>query len=181
MRRHPNAGAWQVMAAETILRPRWNRSATQSSPVLCRGTAWGCCPSPHAESGLRAGRPVCRERGAGCTVCGRPCGRVCRVLWLQRQGLCGKMERQLLLLLPWRPRDAALVLAVRRRQASATQRPLLEGLPAQRHRSASLVEEEPHPERHRSSTSRRPRRAALVATLCPYEKELQQPVAELPM
>ena len=78
-------------------------------------------------------------------------------------------------------RDAALVLAVRRRQASATQMALLlRGLPAQRHRSASLTEEEPHPERHRSSTSRRPRSAVLVATLCPYEKELQQPVESCP-
>ena len=43
--------------------------------------------------------------------------------------------------------ETALVLA-------STQRPLLEGLPAQRHRSASLAEEEPHPERHRSSAHR---------------------------
>ena len=69
--------------------------------------------------------------------------------------VCAGAEGQLLLLLPWRPRDAALVLALRRRQASATQMALLlRGLPAQRHRSASLTEEEPHPERHRSSTSR---------------------------
>ena len=69
--------------------------------------------------------------------------------------------------------ETALVLAG---DTEATAR----GLPAQRHRSASLTEEEPHPERHRSSTSRRPRRAALVATLCPYDKELQ-PGGELPM
>ena len=51
----------------TVLHPRWDLEVPiRSSPVLCRGTAWGCCPSPHGR-GLRAGRPVCQERGAGCT------------------------------------------------------------------------------------------------------------------
>ena len=48
--------------------------------------------------------------------------------------------------------ETALVLA-------STQRPLLEGLPAQRHRSASLVEEEPAsreaPQQHIAASSKR--------------------------
>ena len=153
-----------------------SRNATQSSPVLCRGTAWGCCPSPHAESGLRAGRPVCQERGAQLHVCAAGLQQTCaRFSWLRRQVCAERRKDSSCSCCRADARDAALVLAVRRRQASATQMALLlRGLPAQRHRSASLVEEEPAsreaPQQH---ISRHPRSAVLVETLCPCEEELQ--------
>ena len=107
---HRCAGVWQVTAAETVVST--GRGATQSSPVLCRGTA--------------------------CTA--------------------AVADQETARLLP------------------ATQRPLLEG---RRHRSTgqlASLRRSWRPERHRSSTSRRPRSAALVETLCPYE-ELQQPAS----
>ena len=124
----------------TVLRPRWDLEVPiRSSPVLCRGTAWGCCPSPHCR-GLCAGRPVCQERVGMTALCVRQgvqgSRQVCAERWKDSSCSCCRGDQ-----------ETALVLA-------STQRPLLEGLPAQRHRSASLVEEEPHPERHRSSTSR---------------------------
>ena len=65
--------------------------------------------------------------------------------------VCAGTEGQLLLLLPWRPRDCP--------SAARTHRPLREGLPAQRHRSASLTEEEPAsreaPQQHIAASSKR--------------------------
>ncbi|ESU41887.1 Ribose 5-phosphate isomerase [Giardia duodenalis] len=149
MRRHPSAGAWQVMAAETVIST--GRGAIQSSPVLCRGTA--CTAVPTAEGCVLAA--LCVRQAVRQSVQG------------SRQA-CAGTEGQLLFLLPW--------LTKRRpvcgQHAEATAR----GASAQRHRSASLAEEKPAsreaPQQH---TSRRHRSAALVETLCPYEKELQQP------
>ena len=160
------AGVWRVIGylLKAILRPRWDLEVPiQKQPcAVQRRDCVGLLPFS-SRRGLCAGRPVCQERGAGCTVCAAGCAGLAA-------GLCGKTEGQLLLLLPWRPRDCP--------SAASTQRPLLRGLPAQRHRSASLVEEEPHPERHRSSTSWRPRSAALVRILCPCEE--LQPVESCP-
>ena len=145
------------MAAENYLSSQMgSRSANSEQPCAVQRDCVHCCPSPHAESGLRAGRPVCQERGAGCTCVRQACSRHVQ----GSRGCGGRSVRKdgKTALAPAAvadARDAALVLAVRRRQAGATQMALLlRGLPAQRHRSASLVEEEPHPERHRSSTYR---------------------------
>ena len=156
----------------TVLRPRWDLEVPiRSSPVLCRGTAWGCCPSPHGRA-LCAGRPVYQERGAGCTVCAAEANAAeCARLAAAEAGLRGD-GGTLLLLLPWRPRDCPV--------CCRTQRPLLEG---RRHRGTgqpASLRRSRRPERHRSSTSRRPRSAALVEMLHPYEKELQQPVESCP-
>ena len=99
-----------------------------------------------------------QERVIGCTyVCGRPArGR--------RDSSCSCCRG--------RPGDCP--------SAASTQRPLLRGPSAQRHRSASLVEEKPAsreaPQQH---TSRHPRSAALARILCPYG-EPQQPVESCP-
>lgn len=138
----------------TVLRPRWDLEVPiRSSPVLCRGTAWGCCPSPHAESGLRAGRPVCQERGAQLHVCaaGRAAG--CAGL---AAGLCGKMEGQLLLLLPWLTQETPPLswLCEGGRPARHKWLYCSEGC---RHRGTgqpASLRRSRRPERHRSSTYR---------------------------
>ena len=133
----------------TIFPQMGSRSATQSGPVLCRGTAWGWCPSPHAE-GCALAALCARSGGQAARVCGRARGRVCRVLWLQRQGLCGGGGTALVL----------AAVATKRLPLSWPARhkwPLLEGLPAQRHRSAGLTEERsrrPEKRWHRSNTYR---------------------------
>ena len=70
--------AWQVMAAETVIST--GRGATQSSPVLCRGTArWPpCVPGSEWQAAL---------------MCAAECARLAA-------GLRGKTERQPLFLLP---------------------------------------------------------------------------------
>ena len=136
-----------------------------------------CCP---AAEGCVLAALCARSEGHGCAVCAAGCAAECaRFSWLQRQDRCGKTERRLLFLLPWLTQETPPLswLLAKRRQASATQMALLlRGLPAQRHRSASLVEEEPAsreaPQQH---ISRHPRSAVLVETLCPCEEELQQP------
>ena len=84
--------------------------------------------------------------------------------WLQRQGLCGDGGTAL---------GPAAGLTRRRPVCGRTQRPLLRGLPAQRHRSASLVGrsriQRGTAATHRGSSKRCPGEA-----LCPCE-ELQQP------
>ena len=124
-----------------------------------------CC-----AEGLRAGRPVCQERGAGCTVCAAEANAAgCAGL---AAGLCGDGGTAL----------APAAVATKRlpRLRPAHRWPLLEG---RRHRGTdrpASLRRSRRPERHRSSTSRRPRSAALVEMLHPYEKELQQPVESCP-
>ena len=121
-----------------------------------------CCPA--AEGCVLAA--LCARSG------GQAMQQICAGL---AAGLCGKTERQLLLLLPWRPRDAALVLASATQMATAPR--------AVQHRGTG------QPASLRRSRTQRgaaaihiavfPEDAALVATLCPYEE--LQPMAELPM
>ena len=151
----------------TVLRPRWDLEVPiRSSPVLCKeGTAWGCCPSPHAEGCVLAA--LCARSEGQAALCVRQSVQGSRQVCAGTEGRscsCCRGDQETARLRP------------------AHRLPLLRGLPAQRHRSAGLTEEEPHPERHRSSAYRAILEdAALVEMLCPYEKELQQPVAELPM
>ena len=175
------------MAAENYLSSQMgSRSAnSETALMLCAEGLRGVAALLLTQSRVCALAALCaRSEGHGCTCVRQACSRHVQ----GSRGCGGRSVRKdgKTALAPAAvadARDAALVLAVRRRQASATQMALLlRGLPAQRHRSASLVEEEPAsreaPQQH---ISRRPRSAVLVATLCPYEKELQQPVAELPM
>ena len=147
--------------------------------MLCRGAAWGCCPSPHAEGCVLAA--LCARSGGQAALCvrQRPMQQICaRLSWLQRQGRCGKTA--LILAAVADARDAALVLAVRRRQASATQ--MATALRGCRHRGTdqpASLRRSRHPERHRSRHIADPRSAALVRILCPCE-ELQQPVESCP-
>ena len=158
----------------TVLRPRWDLEVPiRSSPVLCKeGTAWSCCP--HCR-GLCAGRPVCQERVGMTALCVR---QACSRHVQGSRGCGGRSVRK-----DGKTALAPAAVATKRLPLSwpATQRPLLRGLPAQRHRSASLVEEEPAsreaPQQHIAAS----RSAALVTMLHPYDKEPQQPVAELPM
>ena len=90
----------------TVLRPRWDLEVPiRSSPVLCRGTAWGCCPA--AEGCALAA--LCAQGASwhDCTyVCGRgQCSRYVQGSRGCRGRVCAEMEGQLLFLLPWRPRD----------------------------------------------------------------------------
>ena len=124
--------SWQVMAAETVVST--GRGATQSGPVLCRG--------------LCIGRPVCSgARGRLRCVCGRPCGRVCKVLVAAEAGSVRKDGGTALV--PAAGLTRRLPVCCQHTDGHCS-----EGLSAQKHRSASLVEEEPHPERHRCSAYR---------------------------
>ena len=82
----------------TVLRPRWDLEVPiRSSPVLCRGTAWHCCP---AAEGCVLAALCARSEGHSCTCVRQACSRHVQGSWLQRQGLCGRTEGQLLFLLP---------------------------------------------------------------------------------
>ena len=119
-----------------------DRGATQSSPVLCRGTACTAAPLQRAVYW-----PPCvpRSKWQAARMCAAGLqqsvqgSRGCRGRSVRKDGktaliLAAGLTRRLPL--SW--------LLAKRRQASATQMALLlRGLPAQRHRSASLVEEEP--------------------------------------
>ena len=62
--------SWQVMAAETVVST--GRGATQSGPVLCRGTAWHCCSSPHCRVGpARWPRSLCARSKGQAALCVR--------------------------------------------------------------------------------------------------------------
>ena len=149
----------------TVLRPRWDLEVPiRSSSCAVQRDCVGLLPFSSLQRAARW--PPCVQERVGMTaLCVRQgvqgSRQVCAERWKDSSCSCCRGDQ-----------ETALVLA-------STQRPLLEGLPAQRHRSASLVEEEPHPERHRSNTSRRPRSAALVTMLHPYG-EPQQPVESCP-
>ena len=120
----------------TVLRPRWDLEVPiRSSPVLCRGLR---ALLPRCR-GLCAGRPVCQERGAGHAA------DMCRA-----RGRSVRKDGKTALILA--------AVATKRRRPCLGQRDTnghcSEGCAAQRHRSAGLTEEEPHPERHRSSAHR---------------------------
>ncbi|ESU40355.1 RomA, partial [Giardia duodenalis] len=135
--------AWQVMAAETVIST--GRGATQSSPVLCRGTACTAAPLQRAVCW-----PPC--------VCGRLAAECARLA----AGLRGD-GGQLLLLLPW--------LTKRRPVCGQHTEATARGAATQRHRSASLVEEKPASrEAPQQCTSRRPRSAALARRCVPVKK-----------
>ena len=177
------AGVWQVVAAEDCPSSQMgSRSANSEQPCAVQRDCVGLLPFSSRRVGSARWPPcVPGARGRLHCVRQRPCSRVCRVLVAAEAGSVRKDGKTALAPAAVADaRDAALVLAVRRRQASATQRPLLEGC---RHRGTgqpASLRRSRRPERHRSSTSRRPRRAALVVTLCPYDKELQQPVESCP-
>ena len=135
--------------------------------MLCRGTAWGCCPSPHGR-GLCAGRPVCQERvGMTARVCGRPAADLCRA-----RGWSARGRRDTLAPAAVATKRLPLSWPAHRGHCSRGCRHRGTGQPASLRRSR-------RPERHRSSTSRRPRSAALVTMLHPYG-EPQQPVESCP-
>ena len=94
-----------------------------------------------------------RERVAGCTyVCGRLAAECAGLSWLQRQ-VCAERRKDGSYSCCRADQETALVLAACEKEAGQRDTngfTALRGCAAQRHRSASLVEEEPHPERHRS-------------------------------
>ena len=131
----------------TVLRPRWDLEVPiRSSPVLCRGTAWGCCPSPHCRVGSARWPPCVPGARGRLHVCAAGLQQICAELAAGLRGDGGT----LLLLLPWRPRDypclgqrdtngfTALMGAVQHKDT---------GQPASLRRSR-------RPERHRSNTYR---------------------------
>ena len=103
-----------------------------------------------AESGLRVGLGPCvpGARGRLHCVCGRgQCSRVCKVLVAAEAGSVRKDGGTALV--PAAGLTRRLPVCCQHTDGHCS-----EGLSAQKHRSASLVEEEPHPERHRSSAHR---------------------------
>ena len=160
--------SWQVMAAETVVST--GRGATQSGPVLCRGTACTAALLLTAESGLRVGLGPCvpGARGRLHCVCGRgQCSRVCKVLVAAEAGSVRKDGGTALV--PAAGLTRRLPVCCQHTDGHCS-----EGLSAQKHRSASLVKEKPASrEAPLQCISRHPRSAALVEMLCPYEKELQ--------
>ena len=118
------AGGWQVIGwlLRTVIST--GRGAIQNSSVLCRGTAYTAALLLTAESGLRAGRPVCQERVGMTALCVRQAVRQSVQGSLQA---CAGTEGQLLLLLPWPTRR----LPVCGQHTEATAR----GASAQKHRS----------------------------------------------
>lgn len=159
--------SWQVMAAETVVST--GRGATQSGPVLCRGTAWHCCSSPHCRVGpARWPRSLCaRSKGQAALCVRQACSRVCKVLVAAEAGSVRKDGGTALV--PAAGLTRRLPVCCQHTDGHCS-----EGLSAQKHRSASLVEEKPASrEAPLQCISRHPRSAALVEMLCPYEKELQ--------
>ena len=155
---HPGAGVWQVVAAETVFVPDGIEVLLRSSSyALCRGTAWGCCP---AAEGCVLAALCARSEGHSCTCVRQACSRHVQGSRGCRGRVCAERRRDSSCSCCRADQETA-------RLRPAHRRPLLEGLSAQKHRSASLVEEEPHPERHRSSTSRHPRSAALAGRCVP--------------
>ena len=161
---HRCAGVWQVMAAETVIST--GRGATQSSPVLCRGTACTAAPLQRAVCW-----PPCVPGASwhDCTyVCSRGHAAECaRFSWQVWAGTEGRP----LFLLPWLTRRRPVC----GQHTEATAR----GASAQRHRSASLVEEKPASrEAPLQCTSRRPRSAALARRCVPMRSSSR---GELPV
>ena len=163
----------QVMAAETVVST--GRGATQSGPVLCRGTAWHCCSSPHCRVGpARWPRSLCARSKGQAALCVRQ--RPMQQSVQGSRGCRGRVgaERRRDALAPAAGLTRRLPVCGQHTEATAR------GAAAQRHRSASLAEEKSASrEAPQQCASRRPRSAALVKMLCPCE-ELQQPVESCP-
>lgn len=135
---------WQVLAAETVVST--GRGATQSSPVLCRGTARTAAPLQRAVywppcvpgSEWQAARMCAAEANAA---------DMCKVLVAAEAGSVRKDGGTALV-------PAAGLTKRRPVCGQHTEATDLRGCATQRHRSASLAEEKPHPERHRCSAHR---------------------------
>ena len=148
------AGVWRVVAAEDCPSSRWDLEVPIQKQLLC-SVQRDCVGLLPFSSLQRAARwPPCVQERVGMTA-------LCVRQGVQgsRQACAGTEGRSCSCCRG--DQETALVLA-------STQRPLLEGLPAQRHRSASLTEEEPAsreaPQQHIAAS----RSAALVEALCPY-------------
>ena len=161
MRRHPSAGVWQVVAAEDCPSSRWDLEMLLRAALCCAEGLRALLPFSSRRVGSARWPPcVPGARGTAARVCGRgQCsrhvqgsrgcrGRVCAERWKDSSCSCCRGDQE----------TPPLSWLCEGGRPARHRRPLLRGLSAQKHRSASLVEEEPHPERHRSSTSRRPRR-----------------------
>ena len=115
---HPGAGVWQVVAAEDCPSSRWDLEMLLRAALRCAEGLRALLPfSSRRVGSARWPASVPGARGTAARVCGRPCGRVCRARGRPVRGRRDALAPAAVA----DARDAALVLAVRRRQASATQ------------------------------------------------------------
>ena len=121
---------------------RWIEALLRAVCAMQRDCVHGC---PTAEGCVLAALRA-QERGAGCTVCAAECARLVAGLCCAEAGSVRKDGGTALV--------PAAGLTRRRPVCSQHTEATARGASAQRHGSASLAEEEPHPERHRSNTSR---------------------------
>ena len=155
----------------TVLRPRWDLEVPiRSSSCAVQRDCMGLLPFSSRQRAVCWPPCVPGARGRLHCVCGRPCGRVCRAR--------GRSVRK-------DGKTALAPAAVATKRLPVCGQRDTNGFTAPRgcrHRGTdqpASLRRSRRPERRRSSTSRRPRSAALVEMLCPYEE--QQPMVELPM
>ena len=178
----PGAGVWRVVAAEDCPSSQMGSRGANSETalVLCRGTACTAALLLTAEGCVLAA--LCaRERVIGCTyVCGRLAADMCKVLVA---GLCGKTERQLLLLLPWLTQETPPLswLCEGGRPARHKWLYCSEGC---RHRGTgqpASLRRSRRPERHRSSTYRAILEVLSWSRRCVPVKKSRSSRGELPV